>query len=86
MAVWAESDQVTGVCEGALAVVSVPSDRIGLAFETVLVAWVRPKGQERSCRLTPPGPSRYDRSIRQPWPVYKHTQSASVYLPKFGPN
>ena len=41
MAVWAESDQVTGVCEGALAVVSVPSDRIGHAFEIVLVAWVR---------------------------------------------
>src|SRR5438128_4578178 len=69
-----------GVCEGALAVVSGPSDRIWLAFEIVLVAWVRPKGQERSCRLTPPGLSRYDPSILQPLPVYKHTQSASVYL------
>src|SRR5436305_1301165 len=81
---WAESDQVRGVCEGALAVVSVPSDRIGLAFEIVLVAWVRPTGQERSCRLTPPEPSRYDLSILQPLPVYKHTQSASVYLIRDG--
>src|SRR6266699_2376026 len=76
VAVWAESDQARDVCEVALAIVSAPEDQRRLSFESVLLAWVRPKGEVRSCRLTAPGPSKYDPSILRPWPVYRHTHSA----------
>src|SRR5260370_37890465 len=65
--VWAPSDQATDVCEGARAVVSVPSDLRRLSSEAVSQGEAQPKVQERFCRLLPPGPSRYDQRVQQPW-------------------
>src|SRR5260370_39576222 len=72
--VWAPSDQATDVCEGARAVVSVPSDLRRLSSEAVSQAEAQPKVQERFCRLLPPGPSRYDQRVQQPWRVYTPSQ------------
>ncbi len=46
MAAWAQSDQATDVCEGALAIVSAQSDQVPLLCEVVLVVLVQPKVQE----------------------------------------
>ena len=46
VAVWAESDQATDVCEVALAVVSAQSDQLQLLCEVVLVVLGRSKVQE----------------------------------------
>src|SRR5260370_11403387 len=73
---WAPSDQATDVCEGARAVVSVPSDLRRLSSEAVSQAEAQPKVQERFCRLLPPGPSRYDQRVQQPWRVYTRSQNA----------
>src|SRR6266566_1474925 len=62
--------------EDDLVAVWAESDQVQLSFEIVLVAWVRPKVQERSCRLPPRGPSRDDQSIRRPLQGYKHIQNA----------
>src|SRR5260370_7955719 len=73
---WAPSDQATDVCEGACAVVSVPSDLRRLSSEAVSQAEAQPKVQERFCRLLPPGPSRYDQRVQQPWRAVTPDQNA----------
>ena len=45
--VWAQSDQAKDVCEDALVVVWGAKPSLPLLCEVVLVAWTRPKAQER---------------------------------------
>src|SRR6266478_6090441 len=76
--VWAQSDQGKDVCAGARAVVWGEEGWLQPLCEVVLVAWVRPKPQERLYTGIVPGWSRHDRRVLKPWQGYMGARNALI--------